>query len=43
MEDMVILRSYNVAHYWRAAKVLEIFEGTKEVDKILIGNNLLGR
>jgi len=38
-----ILEEYNVAHYWRDAKVLEIFEGTKEVEKILIGKNLLGR
>lgn len=37
-----ILEEYNVAHYWRDAKVLEIFEGTKEVEKILIGKNLLG-
>ncbi len=36
-----ILEEYNVAHYWRDAKVLEIFEGTKEVEKILIGKNLL--
>ncbi len=37
-----ILEEYNVAHYWRDAKVLEIFEGTKEVEKILIGKNILG-
>jgi alkylation response protein AidB-like acyl-CoA dehydrogenase len=36
-----ILEEYNVAHYWRDAKVLEIFEGTKEVEKILIGKELL--
>ncbi len=38
-----ILEEYNVAHYWRDAKVLEIFEGTKEVEKILIGKSLLGK
>jgi alkylation response protein AidB-like acyl-CoA dehydrogenase len=37
-----ILEEYGVAHYWRDAKVLEIFEGTKEVEKILIGKELLG-
>ncbi len=37
-----ILEEYDVAHYWRDAKVLEIFEGTKEVEKILIGKTLLG-
>jgi alkylation response protein AidB-like acyl-CoA dehydrogenase len=36
-----ILEEYNVAHYWRDAKVLEIFEGTKEVEKILIGKTLV--
>jgi alkylation response protein AidB-like acyl-CoA dehydrogenase len=36
-----ILEEYDVAHYWRDAKVLEIFEGTKEVEKILIGKELL--
>jgi alkylation response protein AidB-like acyl-CoA dehydrogenase len=33
----------NIAHYWRDARVLEIFEGTKEVKKILIGNKILGK
>ena len=37
-----ILEEYDVAHYWRDAKVLEIFEGTKEVEKMLIGKTLLG-
>jgi alkylation response protein AidB-like acyl-CoA dehydrogenase len=37
-----ILEEYDVAHYWRDAKVLEIFEGTKEVEKVLIGKTLLG-
>jgi acyl-CoA dehydrogenase len=38
-----ILEEYDVAHYWRDAKVLEIFEGTKEVEKVLIGRKLLGK
>jgi acyl-CoA dehydrogenase len=38
-----ILEEYGVAHYWRDAKVLEIFEGTKEVEKILIGKKILGK
>ncbi len=37
-----IVEEYDVAHYWRDAKVLEIFEGTKEVEKVLIGKTLLG-
>jgi alkylation response protein AidB-like acyl-CoA dehydrogenase len=37
-----ILEEYDVAHYWRDAKVLEIFEGTKEVEKILIGKSMVG-
>ncbi len=38
-----ILKEYDVEHYWRDAKVLEIFEGTKEVEKALIGKKILGR
>ena len=38
-----ILEEYDVAHYYRDAKVLEIFEGTKEIEKILIARRLLGR
>jgi alkylation response protein AidB-like acyl-CoA dehydrogenase len=38
-----ILKEYGVEHYWRDAKVFEIFEGTKEVEKMLIGKELLGR
>jgi alkylation response protein AidB-like acyl-CoA dehydrogenase len=37
-----ILVEYDVEHYWRDAKVLEIFEGAKEIEKILIGRRLLG-
>jgi alkylation response protein AidB-like acyl-CoA dehydrogenase len=35
-----ILKEYDVEHYWRDAKVFEIFEGTKEVEKILIAKQL---
>jgi alkylation response protein AidB-like acyl-CoA dehydrogenase len=38
-----ILKEYGVEHYWRDAKVFEIFEGTKEVEKALIGKKLLGK
>jgi alkylation response protein AidB-like acyl-CoA dehydrogenase len=37
-----ILEEYDVAHYWRNAKVLEIFEGSKEIEKIIIGRKVLG-
>jgi acyl-CoA dehydrogenase len=37
-----ILEEYDVAHYWRNAKVLEIFEGSKEIEKIIIGKKILG-
>lgn len=37
-----ILEEYNVAHYWRNAKVLEIFEGSKELEKVIIARRLLG-
>ncbi|MFK5954380.1 MAG: acyl-CoA dehydrogenase family protein [Desulfobacterium sp.] len=38
-----ILEEYGVAHYWRNAKVLEIFEGSKEVEKVIIAKKLIGR
>lgn len=38
-----ILEEYGVAHYWRNAKVLEIFEGSKEVEKVIIARKLLGK
>jgi acyl-CoA dehydrogenase len=38
-----ILQEYDVEHYWRDAKVMEIFEGAKEIEKILIARRLLGR
>jgi alkylation response protein AidB-like acyl-CoA dehydrogenase len=38
-----ILREYDVEHYWRDAKVLEIFEGAKEIEKLIIGRRLLGQ
>jgi len=37
-----ILEEYDVAHYWRDAKVIEIFEGTKEIEKLIIARRLLG-
>ena len=37
-----ILEEYGVAHYWRNAKVLEIFEGSKEVEKAIIAKKILG-
>jgi len=37
-----ILEEYDVAHYWRNAKVLEIFEGSKDIEKIIIGKKVLG-
>jgi len=38
-----ILEEYDVAHYWRDAKVLEIFEGSKEIEKMIIGRKVLGK
>ena len=38
-----ILEEYGVAHYWRNAKVLEIFEGSKEVEKVIVAKKILGK
>ena len=32
-----------IERFYRAAKVLEIYEGTKEIEKIIIGRRILGR
>lgn len=33
----------DVERFYRAAKVLEIYEGAKEVEKMIIGRNIIGR
>jgi alkylation response protein AidB-like acyl-CoA dehydrogenase len=37
------LDDYPIERFYRAAKILEIYEGTKEVDKMTIGRRILGR
>jgi acyl-CoA dehydrogenase len=32
---------YDLSHLYRDAKVLEIYEGTKEVEKLIVARNLL--
>ena len=34
---------YDVERFYRAAKVLEIYEGTKEIEKIVISREILGK
>jgi alkylation response protein AidB-like acyl-CoA dehydrogenase len=36
------LDDYPIERYYRAAKLLEIYEGTKEIQKLLIGRRILG-
>ncbi len=36
------LGDYPIERFYRAAKILEIYEGTKEVDKMTIGRRILG-
>lgn len=36
------LDDYPIERFYRAAKILEIYEGTKEVDKMAIGRRILG-
>jgi alkylation response protein AidB-like acyl-CoA dehydrogenase len=33
----------DIERFYRAAKVLEIYEGTKEVEKIVIGREIMGK
>ena len=37
------LNEYDIARFYRDAKIVEIYEGTKEIEKIIISNALLGR
>jgi alkylation response protein AidB-like acyl-CoA dehydrogenase len=37
------MNDHDVERFYRAAKVLEIYEGTKEVEKMLIARRVLGR
>lgn len=36
------LEDYPIERFYRAAKILEIYEGTKEIDKMMIGRRILG-
>ncbi len=37
------LNEYDIARFYRDCKVLEIYEGTKEIEKVIISNSLLGK
>ena len=37
------INDHDIERFYRAAKVLEIYEGTKEVEKLIIARSLLGR
>ncbi len=37
------LSEYDISRFYRDSKIVEIYEGTKEMEKIVIANSLLGR
>ncbi len=37
------LNEYDIARFYRDCKIVEIYEGTKEIEKIVIANALLGK
>ena len=37
------LREYGVEKYYRDAKILEIYEGAKEIEKLVIARAILGK
>lgn len=37
------LNEYDIARFYRDSKIVEIYEGTKEMEKTVIANSLLGR
>ncbi|MEW6376053.1 MAG: acyl-CoA dehydrogenase, partial [Thermodesulfobacteriota bacterium] len=36
------INDYDIERFYRGAKVLEIYEGTKEIEKMIIGRHILG-
>lgn len=41
MADMVLLKEYHVERLMRDAKITQIYEGTSEIQKIVISRNIL--
>lgn len=37
------LNEYDIARFYRDSKILEIYEGTREIEKVIIANALLGK
>jgi len=37
------LNEYDIARFYRDSKILEIYEGTKEIEKVVISNAILGK
>jgi len=37
------INDHDIERFYRAAKVLELYEGTKEIEKIIIARRVLGR
>ncbi len=37
------INDYDIERFYRGAKVLEIYEGTKEIEKMIIGRHILGK
>jgi alkylation response protein AidB-like acyl-CoA dehydrogenase len=34
---------YDIERFYRDAKIVEIYEGTKEIEKLIIARSILGR
>jgi len=37
------MNDHDIERFYRAAKVLETYEGTKEIEKLIIARRVLGR
>jgi acyl-CoA dehydrogenase len=42
-EGYGFIGDYNIERFCRDSKIVEIYEGTKEIEKILIARTLLGK
>jgi len=37
------LREYGIERLYRDAKIVEIYEGTREIEKLIVARNILGK
>ena len=41
--EMGYITDYDIERFYRDGKIIEIYEGTKKIEELIIGRELLGR